>query len=139
LAGAEAEPWPVVGAPPQSHGAPTERHAAAWAYPPVALAARAFPSAQLDGLRATLAPAVGAGLARLAERVPLDDRAGLNLRGVHLVRLGWLRARWQRWRPSPWLVRLAEPDLPYPVAYAAYLGGVAARGLRRAGRGAGRR
>jgi len=128
------------GAPSAGNGAPLAGNGrAAWTYPPVALAARAFPSAPLDALRAALAPAVGAGLVRLADRAPLDDRAGLNLRGVHLVRLGWLGARWQRWRPSPWLVRLAEPHHPYPLAYAAYLRGVAARGVRRAGRGAGRR
>ena len=113
--------------------------AAGWVYPPLALAARAFPDDRSAALLARLAPAVGTGLVRLAARVPLDDRAGLNVRGVHLVRLSWLRARWRRWRPNPWLVRLAHPDAAYPLAYGAYVAGVAARAVRRGLlRGAGR-
>jgi hypothetical protein len=111
-------------------GAPLGGDAAAWVYPPLALAARAFPDDRTEALAARLAPHVGSSLVRLAARVPLDDRAGLNVRGVHIVRLSWLRARWRRWRPNPWLVRLAHPDAPYPLAYGAYVAGVAARGVR---------
>jgi hypothetical protein len=111
--------------------APLGGDAAAWVYPPLALAARAFPDDRTAALVARLAPAVGAGLVRLAARVPLDDRAGLNVRGVHVDRLGWLPAHWRRWRPNPWLVRLAHPDAAYPLAYGAYVTGVAARGVRR--------
>lgn len=107
---------------------------AAWAYPALALAARALPGGGLPAKVERLAPAAGAGLAALAARVPLDDRAGLNLQGVQASSLPWLRSRWRRWRPNPWLVRLANPGLPAPAAYPVYLGRVGARAARKAAR-----
>lgn len=105
--------------------------AARWVYPPLALAARAFPNDRSAAHVARLAPAVGTNLMRFAACVPLDDRAGLNLRGVHEGRLGWLHSRWHRWKPNPWLVRLVHPDAPYPLAYGGYVAGVAARSVQR--------
>ena len=104
---------------------------AAWTYPALALAARAFGGERLSAQVAGLAPAAGASLVRLAARVPLDDRAGLNLRGLEAARLGWLESRWRRWWPNPWLVHFAHPRLPSPLAYAGYLGGVGAHAARR--------
>jgi hypothetical protein len=105
--------------------------AARWVYPPLALAARAFPDDRTAALVAQLAPAAGKRLVLLAAHVPLDDRAGLNLRGVNIERLPWLRARLRHWRPNPWLVRLAHPEAAYPLAYGAYVAGVVACGTRR--------
>jgi hypothetical protein len=95
-------------------------------YPVLALAARALADDHLASRVARLAPAAGTSLVRLAARVPLDDRAGLNLRGVNHERLGWWTSRWQHWRPNPWLVRLAFPRLPVALAYGAYVGRVGA-------------
>jgi len=108
-------------------------------YPVLALAARALADDRLSSRVAGLAPAAGASLARLAARVPLDDRAGLNLRGVNHEHLGWWASRWQHWRPNPWLVRLAFPRLPVALAYGAYVGGVGASLAREASRLARRR
>jgi hypothetical protein len=102
-----------------------------WTYPALALAARAFRQDRLAAQVARLAPAAAASLVRLAARAPLDDRAGLNLRGLRPGRLGWLAARWRRWSPNPWLVRLAHPRLPPSLAYVGYVGGVGAHGARR--------
>lgn len=108
-------------------------------YPVLALAARALADDRLASRVAGLAPAAGASLTRLAARVPLDDRAGLNLRGVNHERLGWWASRWQHWRPNPWLVRLASPRLPVALAYGAYVAGVGASLAREASRLARRR
>jgi len=103
-------------------------------FPVLTLAARALGDDRLASRVASLAPAAGASLARLAVRVPLDDRAGLNLRGVNHEHLGWWASRWQHWRPNPWLVRSAFPRLPVALAYGAYLGGVGATLAREATR-----
>jgi hypothetical protein len=102
-----------------------------WTYPALALAARAFHDESLAAKVAGLAPAAAASLVRLAARAPLDDRAGLNLRGLHPDRLGWIGSRRRRWWPNPWLVRLAHPRQPAPLAYLGYLAGVGAHGARR--------
>jgi len=108
-------------------------------YPVLALAARALADDHLASRLVGLAPAAGASLARLAARVPLDDRAGLNLRAVNHEHLGRWASRWQSWRPNPWLVRSAFPRLPVALAYGAYLGGVGAYLARKAIRLARRR
>lgn len=105
---------------------------APWTYPALALAARAFPNPRLAAHVTRLAPLAGAKLVELSERVPLDDRAGLNLRGAGTS--GWWRDQWRRWRPNPWLVRMAHPNLPVVWAYPAYLAGVGAHGAARIAR-----
>lgn len=103
-----------------------------WVYPSLALASRAFPNEHLAAHAARLAPSVGLGLARLVERVPLDDRAGLNLRGVNVARFGRWKIVWRYLRPNPWKVRLAYPNLPDRLALPAYLVGVGAHAVLRA-------
>lgn len=109
---------------------------ARYAYPAVALAARVWPTARREEVVRDMSPHAGAALARLVARVALDDRAGLNLRGV--TPTSWWGVRWARWRPNPWVVRLAHPRLPTPVAYAAYVAGVAGYAAYRLARPAAR-
>ncbi|HZJ10502.1 MAG TPA: nucleotidyltransferase family protein [Trueperaceae bacterium] len=104
---------------------------AEWTYPALALTARVFPDAIEASELGRLAQRVAPSLRRLTDSLPLDDRAGLNLRGVNPNGFGSWGIRWQRWKANPWLVCLANPALPPVLAYPAYLGGVGARAARR--------
>lgn len=105
---------------------------AGWSYPALALATRAFYDPAIATKVMALAEAVDRNMVHHVAGVPLDDRAGLNLLGVHSNDLSWFASRWRRWRPNPWIVRLAYPGAPLPLAYPAYVGGVGVRAARKA-------
>ncbi len=98
---------------------------AAWVYPPLRFAARAFPDHfahfELEPLAARTPPR----LRRLAEQVPLDERAGLNVASINYSRLSPVHRRWARGRPTAFRVTFAAPSLPPVLAYPAYLGRLA--------------
>lgn len=102
-----------------------------WTYPALRLAARAFPSAFEAFPFEALAERTSPRLRHLAETVPLDERAGINVRAIQAVNLKLGKLLWFWWKPTPWRVTLSFPKLPPALAYPAYAGAVSLHLTRR--------
>ena len=102
----------------RGEGSPTLPHPGV-AYPALALAARAMPTAAAGFDLGPLAARVPARLVRWATTVPLDTRAGLTA-GRAPDRPAALAARWERWKPLPWRLAAAYGEVPLPLALARY-------------------
>jgi hypothetical protein len=102
-------------------------------YPALRLAARRLagrlPPDAMPGLT-VLEARVPGRLARWAERVPLDTRAGLQAGRFAPGDVSTLGARWTRWAPYAWRLAVAHGDMPRPLAglrHAARLASMARR------------
>jgi hypothetical protein len=88
-------------------------------YPALRLAARRLagrlPPDAMPGL-AALEARVPVRLARWAENVPLDTRAGLGAGRYAPGDVSTLGARWTRWAPYGWRLAVAHGDVPRPLA-----------------------
>ena len=88
-------------------------------YPALRLATRRLagrlPPDAMPGL-AALEARVPVRLARWAERVPLDTRAGLQAGRYAPGDVSTLGGRWTRWAPYAWRLAVAHGDVPRPLA-----------------------
>jgi hypothetical protein len=102
------------------------------AYPALALSARRLP-ASMDGVDlGPLRALVPTDLARWAETVTLGRAAGLQSGRFLPTDAATLGARWSRWAPHRWRLRVAYGDSPLPVAAARHLGRLVSMVSRRA-------
>jgi hypothetical protein len=103
-------------------------------YPALRLAARRLagrlPPDAMPGL-AALEARVPVRLARWAEHVPLDTRAGLQAGRSAPGDVSTLGARWTRWAPYAWRLAVADGDLPRPLATLRHAVRVASMARRR--------
>ncbi len=103
-----------------SAGVPSNPISSDWIYPPLAIAARAFPDRFRGADLSPLAEGVHPKLRSWAESVPLDGRCGLNVDPAPPKSRGW-RVHWERWRPSPWRLALGYGRLPTAFAMGLHL------------------
>jgi hypothetical protein len=86
-----------------------------WIVPALILSRRCMPAAWTDADWIQTLPGGDRHLAAWAARVPLDRRCGL-VTDPTPVAARPLRVHWERWRPSPWRLRLAYPGVSLPLA-----------------------
>ena len=104
------------------------------AYPSLRLAARRLPETLRDADLAGLGELVPGDLGQWAATVALDRACGLQ-RGRFLPGdASTMAARWERWAPWSWRLRVAHGDAPLGVALARHAARLAATAIRRPGR-----
>ena len=105
------------------------------AYPALRLAARRLPLLMAGVDLVPLGALVPPDLRRWTATVPLDRAAGLQSGRFLPTDAATFGARWRRWAPYRWRLRVAHGDAPLPVATARHLGRLVATASRRGGAG----
>ncbi len=95
------------------------------AFPALRLAARRLPASMANVALGPLEELVPRDLSRWALSVPLDRAAGLQSGRFLPNDAATFRARWSRWAPYRWRLRVAHADAPLAVAATRHLGRLA--------------